>query len=352
MLASSIFAQDKNIIEPISIGARFHTGFIIQHSEDVESVQGAKPKGIELTLSWFLNGDNTWHQCLCYPKVGFMYSFFDYGNKNVLGVGHTLAGYFEHYFRDPGWFNISLRGGMGYTYATKAHDRNSNKSNMSYAMATNWRLFLNLGVNFQIDRHLELKVGASMNHDSNANIKEPNGGVNYPTVSIGFDYTINPPDIDPDRPPTVLTPEERNKSRTDLILYGAMSAYSFPDSGQFPMVGVTLLHSFRISRIHALYVAGEFEYNGRAKQKNSHRLQNKYDHHRASFIFGHEFLLGRTKIGAGLGVYIYRPLVESDVVYQRWHVIHHLTPNFMFGMGFKSYRHVADFVDLRIGYSF
>lgn len=276
-----------------------------------------------------------------------MIFFFDYGKPEVLGYGFGGSIYLEYYFGFPSTYNFFIRGGVGPSYLTNPWDPENNNFNMSYAMHLNWHLFLNLGIKWQVNKNWYTNFSINMNHDSNAGIKEPNGGVNYPTASIGAGYIFEPGKF-LDRGDLPY----KKKTRLDVAFYYAISAVEFPDKGQFPMYGIDVIRSVQIARVGALLYGGEIEYNGRGEWKDKTYMGNQFSPLRASGIFGWEFLMGRTKFSVSLGAYFYRPIVESDFIYQRYGLVHHLSDHIFAGINFKSYRHVADFVDVRIGYSF
>jgi len=350
-LISNAWAQQNEIPEknlnPFSLGIRTHYGFVIQHSSWVASVQGAKPKGLELDLNWHLNSSDPWRRSKGYPSVGASFFFFDYGKKSVLGYGFGGTVYIEHYFGFPSSYNIFLRGGLGPAYLTNPFNDGENPTNMSYAMYLNFHLFLNLGLRWQMGENWYGNFSVNMNHDSNAGIKEPNGGLNYPTISIGAGYTFHPGKF------IKRGDLSYNKiNRWDLAFYWGLSAVNYPDMGQYPMIGIDLIRNIQVTRLGSILYGFEFEYNGRGAWKNRTYHHNKYDPYRASIRGGWEFDMGRTKFSIALGLYLYRTIVESDFIYQRFGVVYNFTGNMFGGISFKSYRHVADFVDFRIGYSF
>jgi hypothetical protein len=68
-------------------------------------------------------------------------------------------------------------------------------------------------------------------------------------------------------------------------------------------------------------------------------------------LAGHEFLLGKFIFSQQLGVYVFNPTSRFNQIYHRWG-IHYLSKN-NWGVGARllAHRHIADFVDLRIIYS-
>ena len=94
------------------------------------------------------------------------------------------------------------------------------------------------------------------------------------------------------------------------------------------------------------------EMNGRARLRVQRGTIEEQSPWRGSVLAGWEFLMGRTIFSIQLGFYLYRPHKELDDVYQRFGLSHEVVEHFSAGIGFKSYRHCADHLDLRIIYTF
>jgi hypothetical protein len=53
-----------------------------------------------------------------------------------------------------------------------------------------------------------------------------------------------------------------------------------------------------------------------------------------------------------LGVYYYNDYRINDDIYQRYGLTYSFSEHIFAGFSLKAHRHVADFIDLRIGYTF
>ncbi len=349
-------AREKNCCktceDPVNLGVRMHYGWIIQHSRWVKSAAESYPRGLELNLSWRYNNQDVWNNCGCYPRFGIYGMIWDYTKPGILGYGFATGLDFTYYFVLPGKFNPFVRGGAGFAYLTKPYDKENNRDNMSYAMHFNFNLFVNFGFLYQFNDDYGVNFSINMNHQSNAGIKEPNGGINFPSFSLGVQYSFEKGEFPHERKRDPEYFEKAEKVQNEIVLYGGLSAISFPDSGQFPMVGIQYLRHNRVSPLHSFLYGIELEMNGRGRSKNARYHGGRYDYHRVSVIVGHEFVMGNTQFSTSLGFYVYRPLVESDFMYQRYGLMYRFNKRFSAGLNFKSYGHVADFFDLRVSWSF
>ena len=72
---------------------------------------------------------------------------------------------------------------------------------------------------------------------------------------------------------------------------------------------------------------------------------------RAGLLFGHEFLLGKFIFAQRIGIYVFDQTPYYDRLYHRWGIHYFLNKHFGVGIQIKAHRQVADFVDLRLTYS-
>lgn len=334
------------------IGAGFLTGYMISHAKEVVNLRGLYPQVYELTYSWHLNNDEVWNDCHCYPRIGLFLAYHNLINREVLGEGYSGGLSFTYFFGIPDFFNPHLKGKAGLSYLTKPFNKETHPDNMAYATHLNFLISVGAGISLRPIDNLEIQFDGSMNHQSNAAILEPNGGINYWAISLSTNYFLDKPDFyERSIPDPYLTHEK--KTRWDLSFSWGISSMPYPMPGQVPMYGITVLRSWQFGRVAAFTLAGELERNGRAVEINRRKNPGTdVDPFRASVLTGVEFLMGRTIFSIQIGGYIYRPFKEKDDFYQRWGLVYNIWDNIYAGINFKSYRNSADHVSARITYSF
>jgi len=334
-----------------SLGFTYHYGFAIPHAKEVVNIRGTNPVGYELNLNWLLYTKETWDDCHCYPRLGLFLSYYDFDITEVFGYGYVAGIHFTHFFGLPSAFNFLIHGKAGLSYLTKPYDKETHPENMSYSTHLNYLLSFGGGLKFQISKMVEVQFLASWNHNSNAALTEPNGGINYPALSLGLGYTFDPIEIKPrTHPDPYLTAEK--KQRWDVSLFWGISSMPFPDPSQVPMFGVNVIRSWQVMRFGAVTAGAELEMNGRARLRVQRNTIEDISPWRGSLQGGWEFLMGRTIFSVQLGFYFYRPHKEKDDIYQRFGLVHRVFNNFYAGLNMKSYRNSADHLDLRLIYSF
>jgi hypothetical protein len=338
-------------VKLFSLGFTYHYGFAIPHAKEVVNIKGTNPVGYELNFNWLLYTKETWNDCHCYPRLGLFLSYYDFDITEIFGYGYVAGMHFTYYFGLPSTFNFLVTGKAGLSYLTKPYDKETHPENMSYSTHLNYLLSAGAGLRFEISKKVEAQFFVSMNHNSNAALTEPNGGINYPALSFGLGYTFSPVDVKPRTHPDPYLNAEKKK-RWDISLFWGISSMPYPDPTQVPMFGINVIRSWQVMRFGAVTAGAELEMNGRARLRVRRGTIEDISPWRGSLQGGWEFLMGRTIFSIQLGLYVYRPHKHKDDFYQRYGLVHRILDNFYAGINFKSYRNWADHLDLRLTYSF
>lgn len=346
------------------VGLTYITGYMIPHAKEVLNVRGSNPRGIELAYYSHLNNDEVWLDCECYPRIGGFISFYDFDITEVLGYGLSGGINFTYFFGLPSDYNFHLKGKAGFAYLTKPFDKKTHPQNMSYSTHFNYILSAGAGITIKLLNQLELQVEGSMNHQSNAALLEPNGGINYWAASSSLNYFLEPVSFKPRKvnfDPYLTQPK---KNRWDLSFSWGISSMPYPEPGQVPMYGITINRSIQVYRIMAILFGAELERNARAVELfRRYRPDEKVNPYRFSLLGGVEFLMGRTLFSVQFGGYLSIPFRHfvadgfpartfEDRTYQRWGLVYNIFDNIYAGINFKSYRNSADHLSLRFTYSF
>jgi len=344
------FASNGDTINsPVNLGIRSHYGFIIPHAKEIKGISRSKPRGLDLDVSWLLLGKNAWNYCFCYPRSGFTFSYMDFDNPRVLGKAYALNYFIEPFISYQNLVNLSFRAGMGMVYLTNPYDKVTNPDNLFYSSDISFTLLLNLAINVRLTKKINARVAGYYNHISNAGIKEPNKGINYPTLSLGIDYMLQDYHI-PDREKVIKQLYDQ-KYTIQLSLFGTAKTYSTADQTRYPLLGFSITGERLIGRVSGLRLGAEFVADYQLKE-NLQRNNIDRDFKRGALLAGHNLHIGRLSFSQVLGIYIYSPFKAKDPVYQRWGFTYSITDNIFAGINLKAHRHVADFMDARIGYVF
>jgi hypothetical protein len=177
-------------------------------------------------------------------------------------------------------------------------------------------------------------------------MKEPNKGINYPMMSLGLEYALNP----------VAIPERsRAAGRAAGPFPWQWEAYGFassrtPGFGQkrrYFIGGAGVLVRKRVGRIHAFNAGLEGYADFASRERMRQDSVNGRSHLRIGLLAGHDFVLGRFLFSQQLGVYVFNQIPYFSRVYHRWGLTYALDDRWAVGFNLKAHRHVANFIELR-----
>jgi len=345
-------AKDKDSLKNhLIIGINSHYGFIIPHSSRLKDISGYNPWGLQTDIAWKVSSESVYDYCNCYPKIGFSLAYFNFGNPDLLGSGITSYAFLDPVVSYNRKLNPFFRFGFGLVYLTNTYDEIKNPDNFFFSTTISFMALINTGINIKISEKLNLSMAGYYNHISNAAIKSPNAGINFPTASIGIDYV--PGQINKQYfPQKGLNELHPKRWKYQLSIFTTAKK----ENQKYFVIGLTGSISRILAKMSA--VSGGIEWisnkNLRETIRNNQNTTNNSNtnHQFGAAIVGHELLMGRFSITQHLGIYLNRPYVINEPVYQRYGLKFFITRYAYGGLNFKVHAFEADFVDFRIGTSF
>ena len=337
-------------------GAEGHTGFIIVHSPEVEEAsKDANPVTTNLSITWQNLRKETWNLCECYPRTGFALAYQAFDNPGDLGQGVTGSGYLEPVFRlGQGWA-FSFQGEVGLSYLNKPYDEATNPQNQSYSVRVNAFLSLSTALNYRLSPHWQVQAAANYNHISNGSIKQPNKGINYPTVSLGLDYQPEQwvlPDFQ--KADRQVAPSAKHRGEVNIRL-GTKERKGGDENARYWNYGLEGFYNYQLTPIHQLRAGGAWVLNNAIKaaiQEDPEAELTFGQYQRLNVLGGHAFSLGQFRFSTLAGLYIYRPYEDEPPWYQRYSLTYQLREPWHVGVALKSHANAADFLDIRLSYRF
>jgi len=349
--AGKIPVHSQNGIIP---GMKVHYGFIIPHSSAIRDISTSTPWGIEAEWNWQLMSRNAWNYCYCFPRTGVSFFYINFGNPEILGNSYAPYVFIEPVLGAEKKFNSSLRFGFGPAFMDKIYDEDTNPENLFYSTHISFIVLLNISMNYRITKRMELRLSGYYNHISNGGLKNPNKGINFPTVTLGLDYRLRDLLFEKYSKPESVTPHP-DKWFFDIASFGTGKT-DIKGKQYFAVFGVTATVMRVIGRLSALSLAieGTIDNADKAEIERKEIMENGefVDHKYVAALIGHELLIGRFIFSTRLGAYVYSPFERMDLLYQRYGLTFHVTDWLFVGTNLKAHRHVADFLDFRIGVSF
>ncbi|QSE97450.1 acyloxyacyl hydrolase [Fulvivirga lutea] len=344
-LSGSVYSQ-INIWE-----SSLHYGKIIPHSSELKPVTEEPLWGLQLDYSRLKLSEKAWDQCNCYAKLGASFTYFNYQNPDQLGSSSNLIFFAEPYLSYKSPLKISMRTGVGFTYLNRLYDENTNPENLFFSSHLSFIMHLGLYGIYSLNDNYALKVGFNYNHISNGGLKQPNKGMNFPTISAGVIYN---------RSSYKLEAREKNTHLKKKLFYYARLFGTMPEVSNEDvsvnerklLIGLSGGALFHVTQSNAFNVGVEFT-NDESYKRSAELMGEDYDHRVVGLVLGHNFVFGKILFNQQMGWYAYRPFPStSNSFYQRYELMYKIADKLQAGVGLKSHGHVAENMDLRIGVIF
>ncbi|MGQ9621473.1 MAG: acyloxyacyl hydrolase, partial [Bacteroidales bacterium] len=211
-------------IKHIFAGLHAHYGFIIPHSIIIEPVSYSNPYGILFDIGSLSRSYNRWKVFNSWWTAGIQTGYFSFDNHDTLGGAFMLTGFAEPVLARGKRFIMVVRGGGGVSYHTRIYNEFSNPSNQFFCTRISFPVYLALRFKYSIFKGTYLTFSGFYNHISNGGVKQPNYGMNYPTVSFGIEYYK--PELSLER---IYISDTRVKEKGVNVIAGILAAYKVVD---------------------------------------------------------------------------------------------------------------------------
>ncbi len=155
--------------------------------------------GVEISLEKQSSGKRESDQIFNYPAFGGTLLYSTLGNDDVFGQELALYGYFLNHFIRKERFQLNHQFGLGLGYATKRFDLADNFQNVAVGSHLNIHFNYKIGVAYKFSEKIRITSGLSFTHYSNANMAEPNLGLNWLSIYLGSYYALGKEIIEPRR---------------------------------------------------------------------------------------------------------------------------------------------------------
>ena len=359
------FAAHLQVIgdNPAYIGIKSHYGFIIPHSVALKDATDSNPAGVELTWGKILLQKDQYELLNNFAKVGMTFHWIDFRKPGSLGHSLNLGAFVEPVFMFRNRFFVSVKNGMGATWLTSIYDENHNPDNKFFASRISFLLYVNPGVHYRVTDRLNLIFSGSYNHISNGGIKQPNYGMNFPTLAVGAEYVLRDYTIpDYSRSPGNALKERRISVHADLFasVKNIDKGNNFEKDGLIEddtfdamllwIYGIQVRVGKPVSERNTLSVAAEWIADHYTRER-IRRAGLNLDHNKIALLGGHEFVFGKAGFRQQLAFYLHAPY-EKDFMYQRYTLYYNFSSRLCFSTSLKSHLHQADIFDIRIGIRF
>jgi hypothetical protein len=333
----------------VLIGSQAHYGTILPHSKAIADLTDSYLWGWQADISRIRYTQSAWNICNCYSQNGVSLSYFNFNNPKELGRGVSLA-----VFAEPqltyGSINLSLRAGAGVSYLTRIYHADNNPRNLFFSSPWSGLLLVQLSSRYQLNQLWSLRLSTSYHHISNGGKRQPNKGMNFPTLSLGVEYGAR---SKPLRNRARYSMQDKSMHYYAGLSYNSRSADELNVNSQDRRMVIGLHGGFYkpVARMHALGLALEVSHDGALKEL-ARQHDESFDHRVVSGLVRHHFLFGRFDFSQSLGIYLHKEYPNPNTVFQRYAIQYRILENLQIGFSLKAHLHTAEQMDVRLGVVF
>ena len=315
------FSQKEETPKKFTIDANPFYGSIILHNTDISHLINAHPAGVILGFNKKNFGSKEWHQEYNYPDTGISFIYQDMKDE-ILGTNFSLYAHYNFYFFKR---NMQFRIGQGLAYNTNPYDKNQNFRGNAYGShIMSSTLFMLNYHKEQLFKNLGIKVGISIIHYSNANVKAPNTSTNTFAFNAGLVYNLNGNEEivyikNPDKE-KITQPIKAN-----LVFRTGINESDVVNSGQFPFYIFSAYADKRLSRKSGIQLGADVFFSNFLKELIRYQsisfpeldVDPDTDYKRVGIFLGFELYISKLSAIAQLGYYVYYPFDFEGKVYNR-----------------------------------
>jgi hypothetical protein len=348
---NTVYAQEKQG-RNLSVRLDGSYGYVIPEYKNLTYLVNAPTAGIEISLFRSATGKNMWEQIYKYPEAGLTFQFTTLGNKEVFGEEFAIYPYIQTALIRRNRFLLTNQFGLGLGYATKKFDLNENYQNVAVGSHLNLHFNFKLGTRWKLNDRLSLNAGLAFMHFSNANMSEPNLGLNSFSLYSGVNYAVKP------------VPEF---TKTEILAHAPVHEFAFIyaaggkhtralQSTVYFTSSVSAEYKFHWKR--KLHIGGGLDLSYDSATETELSTPGKSDYKpiydfRTGFHFSQEIVYDRFSFILQEGFYVgLIDRVDKSFMYNRGILRWKFNDHFLMHISMRSHLHILDYPELGFGYFF
>lgn len=312
------FAQHK--LAGMGMEANIARGQIYRHSKKSPTQLPDAVTGIELNALFQTYGTKDWQQRRKYPLVGFGIMYTGYGVDSVYGKCISIYPNLQIPVLKYKNFEWTFKVSFGLGFVTRPYERSPSFDTLNTAIGSrvnNFSLFAT-DLRYRINNHLDVQLGGTFFHVSNAAFRTPNLGINTYGWHAGLRYF--PYGSQPDKIKKELAPLKNRWLAQVRFGLAAREALA-PDGPMYPIYMVTAFASKRYWSKNKILLGLDYSYHTNMytflRNNEIKPGKERANSWKNAVIVGNEFLMGRVGILAQLGFYIKNYEIPEDFFYQK-----------------------------------
>ena len=283
--------------------------------------------------------------------MGVAARFSNLGNEKVLGKEFSLTAFFKLDIIKKRNFRFYNQTGVGFGYVTRKFDFVDNYMNVAVGSHLNTHFNSRFGVGYSLTNKCEINLGLVFNHFSNANLREPNLGINTVSVFGGVNYLLGQ---STKKQKNEIGPHVKSNYTEVFLSFGgkhtrALSSKKYLTSSlslEFNRASFRFFHIgygldiFYDSSIEDQLISIDEDY------KNAYSFQTGI-HIAPTFIYNRLNLIIQQGVYLGL-----TERIENYTFYNRGIIKYWINERMSVRVAMKSHLHILDFPEIGIGVKF
>lgn len=342
-------AQEKTIF-PWEFRLNTHTGVLLPEYGFISYSVNDFTRGFEFSALYQTSGKNKWEKLYRYPGWGASVFFSTMGNAEVFGNQVSFYPYYRLHLLNRDKWGLYYQMGVGATWATRKFHLTENFSNLAIATHLNIHYHADVLLKVNLSPRLTMNGGISFNHISNANLSEPNVGLNFANLTAGITYNFG-------RPVPLHSfdslPAFQPITQYLVLVAGGLKHTRTFESFKYPAFAVSFDVRRRAFYKFAFGIGIDFFYDSSTepqmiRQNREFKPQYAYT---SGIHLSQEFIYDRFSLILHEGVYLgLTNQLNGYTFYNRaiarWHFTNHLFAN----ISMKSHLYILDFPEIGVGY--
>ena len=351
LLNTAHATPSDSIKKPFTLGSKLHYGTILPHSELIRPLAFNNPFGAEINFNWLNHSEKSVKQLNCYSYTGVAINYIDFGHPKI---GSSTNGwfYFEPLLSFQKKLSYGISAGIGISYLSKVYNKENNPENKFFSSHVAFLLMLEFKLKYKLSKKIEITSSFCYNHISNGGFKQPNYGMNFPTLTIGADFHFNPIELKPIIKEKIDSDEKNWKLKAEaLTSIKVQNATDEHEETAHFAWGIAFFANKRVSKFSALNFGLEHIADGYVKEE-IRRAGLDMDYKRAAGFVGHDLIFGKVNFTINFGIYFYSPYKAKDSFYQKYILQYQLSKHIYSGVYMLAHGDAAEIMGFNIGYSF
>ncbi len=318
--ASRGYAQENPKWSGTGIEANIVAGKVLKHTAKFRAPVPDLSTAFELNIMQQTYGKRAWQQRRHYPRIGFGFTYTDYGIDSIYGQCFGIYPDLEIPIIKGSKLEWTFRAGYGAGYVTRHYERAPVWDTLNNAISSHLNNFtiFNTDLRYKVNKHWAVQMGLNFSHISNAGFRQPNLGINMYGGHIGFRYypvTSSPVHIVRELKPL------KNRWLAQARLGLSYNESSFTDGPVYPIYLASVYASKRWHSKNKMFIGLDYSYHKDIEaflKNNEIHIGEEKDYSWKSAIFvGNEFLLGRVGVLMQVGYYLKNAYLKLDPYYEK-----------------------------------